>query len=42
MNKYLVKERRPDGFYRNPYKKGGKATRWTKWKTIKRGITRQG
>jgi hypothetical protein len=34
MSKYLVKERHPDGFYRNPYKKGGRAMRWTKWKTV--------
>jgi hypothetical protein len=34
MNKYIVKERRPDGFYRNPYKKGGRALRWTKWRTV--------
>lgn len=34
MNKFIVKERRPDGFYRNPYRKGGKGLRWTQWKTV--------
>jgi hypothetical protein len=34
LNKYIVKERRSDGFYRKPWKKGGGALRWTKWQTV--------
>lgn len=34
MKKFIVKERRPDGFYKNPYRRGGKGLRWTKWKTV--------
>jgi len=34
--KYLVKEREHDGFSRNPYRRGGTITRWTKRKTVAR------
>ena len=34
MSKFIVKERRPDGVYRNPYRKGGLGRRWTAWKTV--------
>ena len=34
MNKFIVKERRSVGTYRNPYRKGGRATRFTDWQTV--------
>jgi hypothetical protein len=39
MNKFIVKEKKYDGMYYNPYKKGGRAVRFTPWKTLSKHDT---